>query len=191
MTRTTGQYEPFPGPQPAGDGATRRCQWGGCLESGEYRAPTDKTLTEYYVFCLEHVRSYNAQWNFHDGMNDDEMEQEFRSAATWDRPTWKFGERHAPGRPWHGVYDPFDVFKESPGDGGKGASNHDMPVDEHNQARHVLGLQSNFTMKTLKARYKVLVKQHHPDANGGAPEAENRMKVINAAYHTLRASLTS
>lgn len=191
MTRSTGQYEPFPGPQPAGDGATWRCQWDGCMEAGEYRAPTDKTLSEYYVFCLEHVRSYNAQWNFHEGMDDDEMEQEFRSAATWDRPTWKLGERQAPGRPWHGVYDPFDAFKEFPGDDRKSAPKQDTVVDEHSQAIKVLGLQSGFTMATLKTRYKELVKQHHPDANGGAPEAENRMKVINAAYQTLRSSLTS
>ena len=34
-----------------------------------------------------------------------------------------------------------------------------------------------------------VVKKHHPDANGGSAEAETRMKIINEAYQTLRASL--
>ena len=40
----------------------------------------------------------------------------------------------------------------------------------------------------MKSRYKALVKIHHPDANGGAREAEEKLKEINLAYSTLRAS---
>ena len=40
----------------------------------------------------------------------------------------------------------------------------------------------------LKARYKVLVKQHHPDAHGGDKDAEEKLKIINQAYATLKAS---
>jgi len=39
----------------------------------------------------------------------------------------------------------------------------------------------------VKSRYKELVKLHHPEANGGAREAEEKIKEINAAYSTLRA----
>jgi curved DNA-binding protein CbpA len=41
---------------------------------------------------------------------------------------------------------------------------------------------------TLKARYKVLVKLHHPDAHGGDKEAEEKLKIINQAYTTLKVS---
>jgi curved DNA-binding protein CbpA len=44
------------------------------------------------------------------------------------------------------------------------------------------------TKADVKSRYKELVKIHHPDANGGAREAEEKLKEINAAYSTLRAS---
>jgi curved DNA-binding protein CbpA len=37
----------------------------------------------------------------------------------------------------------------------------------------------------VKARYKVLVKKHHPDANGGAKAAEERFKEINEAYRIV------
>src|SRR5579883_2904923 len=39
-----------------------------------------------------------------------------------------------------------------------------------------------------KARYKVLVKQHHPDTHGGDKAAEEKLKLINQAYATLKAS---
>jgi curved DNA-binding protein CbpA len=34
----------------------------------------------------------------------------------------------------------------------------------------------------------VLVKLHHPDAHGGDKEAEEKLKIINQAYTTLKAS---
>ncbi len=45
------------------------------------------------------------------------------------------------------------------------------------------------TEDRLKARYKELVKRHHPDANGGDKEAEERLKLINQAYSTLKQCL--
>ena len=116
------------------------------------------------------------------------MEQEFRSAATWDRPTWKLGTRHTPGRPWHGVYDPFEVFREGT-DQKHNSHTGDSNVDSSGtQALRELGLTGLTTVSDLKSRYKELVKRHHPDANGGAEDAENKMKAINAAYQTLLAA---
>jgi DnaJ-class molecular chaperone len=59
------------------------------------------------------------------------------------------------------------------------------------RAMKVLDLTGPITLETLKERYKALVKKHHPDANGGAADAETRMKQINEAYQTLRASLAA
>jgi len=190
MGRTTEDIEPFPGAQAPGEGLERRCQWYGCIEDGAYRAPTDRTLSDYYMFCLDHVRVYNAQWNYHEGMGTDEMEQEFRSAATWDRPTWKLGERHAPGRPWHSILDPFDVFKEAPNQNQDSQRTRQKFKNELTDALEALDLRSDVSVATLKERYKELVKQHHPDANGGSEDAENRMKVINSAYHVILSALS-
>jgi DnaJ-class molecular chaperone len=49
-----------------------------------------------------------------------------------------------------------------------------------------LGLEDDFDVKTLKLRYKALVKKWHPDTNGGSRDAEERLKSINAAYKTLQ-----
>ena len=42
------------------------------------------------------------------------------------------------------------------------------------------------TAEMLKAKYKELVKKHHPDTNGGTKEAEEKFKEILDAYETLR-----
>jgi curved DNA-binding protein CbpA len=46
-------------------------------------------------------------------------------------------------------------------------------------------------LSELKARYKELVKTHHPDRNGGDKLAEERLKDINDAYSTLRKCVTA
>ena len=53
----------------SGQPAPQCCAWAGCADKGEYRAPKDRTLTDYLMLCLEHVREYNAQWNFHAGLS--------------------------------------------------------------------------------------------------------------------------
>ena len=43
------------------------------------------------------------------------------------------------------------------------------------------------TFEEVKARYKALVKLHHPDANNGAKESEERLKRINEAFDLMHA----
>ncbi len=153
------------------------------------------------MFCLEHVRAYNARWDFHAGCSVAELEAEIRGAATWERPTWKLGTLgagHARGRPGarSRVSDPFG-FAAGTGFEDRGKAREDDAQaratpggsDARNRALKVLGLSSPLTLAALKERYKALVKRHHPDANGGAADAEDRMKVINEAYRILRTAL--
>jgi DnaJ-domain-containing protein 1 len=175
------------------------CAWSGCAGTGEYRAPKDRTLTNYVMLCLEHVRTYNAQWNFHAGLSTAEMELEIRSAATWDRPTWKLGMQGANFRPGRvHVHDPFGFAegtafdphgKERRQEKAEAAHPHTASAAVYAKALKVFGLAAPLTMETLRRKYKALVKKHHPDANGGSLEAETRMKIVNEAYQTLRASL--
>ena len=41
------------------------------------------------------------------------------------------------------------------------------------------------SLKEIKERYKELVKLHHPDANGGDRDSEERLKKIIHAYTHL------
>ena len=55
----------------------------------------------------------------------------------------------------------------------------------------VFEIEPPFTPVRLKARYKALVKLHHPDAHGGDKVSEEKLKIINQAYATLKASYFS
>ena len=69
------------------------CDKEGCGKPAEYRAPKDRTLTDYYWFCLEHVQEYNARWDYYEGMSPLEIEEHLKQDVCWQRPTWKLGER--------------------------------------------------------------------------------------------------
>jgi hypothetical protein len=151
-------------------------------------------LDVYYWFCLEHVRAYNTAWNYCAGMNDAEVEANIRADAVGRRPTWPLGEL---GGRFSRIR--FDRLREELGlfgDGGKDrAQNGRRPgnghevASDHGKALLLFDLAPPVTMEVLKARYKELVKLHHPDANGGDKEAEERLKLINRAYATLRDAL--
>ncbi len=49
-----------------------------------------------------------------------------------------------------------------------------------------LGLDMTASAAEIKARYKLLVKRHHPDANGGDRSLEDRLREIIQAYSYLK-----
>lgn len=173
--------------------AEKHCEWPGCKRIGDFRAPKSREkLRTFFFFCIEHVRDYNRAWDFFSGMNQDEIEAYLREDVTWHRPTWKMGstgERQGEGWRWQ---DPFEVLMSGPDtDGAEAKSEWDRPTSRLGKKERmlkVMDLEHDATPEELKARYKELVKVHHPDVNGGAKEAEERLKLINEAYNYLRDS---
>ena len=181
------------------DTDVRYCDHPGCAELGEHRAPKDRDrLEEYYWFCLDHVRLYNKTWNYCRGMNQHEIEVEIRKDSVWRRPSWPFagrGEtpswRHFSDAAMGDDFGPFRGAGEGGGPGVNGGANgsharqpgYDTP---ERRALEVMDLEMPLTLTSLKARYKELVKRHHPDMNGGDKTAEERLKDINDAYATLK-----
>ena len=75
---------------------SRSCAHADCNLAAEYRAPVSRrALTNYVWFCLEHIREYNAAWNYYADMDDDSIEREIREDIVWRRPTWPLGSRPA------------------------------------------------------------------------------------------------
>ena len=73
------------------------CAHPGCDLAGEFRAPRSRdALDSYFWFCLEHVREYNAAWNYYADMDDAAVEAEVRKDIVWRRPTWPLGTRPGP-----------------------------------------------------------------------------------------------
>jgi DnaJ-domain-containing protein 1 len=170
----------------------RLCDHPGCDVGGDFRAPRSRIeLESYYWFCLDHVRAYNAAWNYYAGMSEAEVEAEIRRDTVWQRPSWKLGMRHGPAYEAR-MRDPFGFHSEQESSGRRhgGRASHATvrAASAREQALAVFDIDPPFTQTSLKARYKVLVKLHHPDAHGGDKEAEERLKIINQAYSTLKAS---
>jgi DnaJ-domain-containing protein 1 len=173
----------------------RSCDHPGCEAGGDFRAPKSRLeLDRYFWFCLEHVRAYNIAWNYYAGMSQSQIEAEIRRDTVWQRPSWKLGERHGPGPR---MSDPFGVYsggehgfdrRAHNGRHGHSGDAQTRVVSAREQALAVFDIEPPFTAARLKARYKVLVKLHHPDAHGGDRQAEERLKIINQAYATLKAS---
>jgi hypothetical protein len=179
---------------------TRACDHPGCAGQGEHRAPKSRrALNEYWWFCLDHVREYNKAWNYYEGMTPEEIEQEARADITWQRPTWKMGswrqDARLRERVWHnfGLGDGADPLhaRSWSGTGPRGEAPGRKAATEADRASETLGLAEPFDLKQLKSAYKALVKRHHPDANGGSREAEEKLKIINQAYAVLKARLSA
>jgi len=164
----------------------RGCAAPGCTAAGEFRAPKDRALREYLWFCLEHVRQYNAGWDFYRGMGAADIETSIRSDTGWQRPTWPLGRlggmRLDPDR----VADPLGILRDTAlHEKRRTPPRHEAPP-ELRAALGLLDLQWPLDPATLKMRYKELAKRYHPDANGGDRSTEDKLKDINRAYSLLR-----
>ena len=122
----------------------------------------------------------------HAGMRPEEIERMVRFDVTWQRPTWPLG--HMGGFDPDKVRDPFHVFTEEVWQRPPPRPSAHSPEQA---ALQVMQLQAPLTVEALKARYKELCKLHHPDANGGDKDAEERFKRIGQAYKVLMESLHS
>jgi hypothetical protein len=180
-----------------------KCEWAGCQNKGPHRAPKGRENSrEYWHFCLNHVREYNQSYNFFQGMNADAVARYQKDALTGHRPTWKMGANTAGKKGKGGVEDdldgasdPFSMFSElngraswrpGPGAGAQTKTEARKVMNAERKALQVMGLSAEATLVDVKAKYKALVKQHHPDANGGDRSTEDRLIEIIKAYNYLK-----
>jgi hypothetical protein len=171
------------------------CEWAGCDASASHRAPKGRLRErEYWRFCLNHVREYNNSYNYFAGMDDAAVTRYQRDAITGHRPTWKMGvgkrsAGSAPHTEHDRANDPFGMFREF---GGSRRPNFDRvePTrsvrNAERKALTTLGLELDATAADIKAKFKLLVKRHHPDANGGDRASEDMLREIIQAYKYLK-----
>ncbi len=177
-----------------GDAGVRPCDHPGCSAEGAYRAPrSPRDLRRYYWFCLEHVRAYNAAWDFFADMTEEEIEAFRRDDVTGHRPTWPVGIGVRFQRLWASPAFA-DLFGVLYGDGGTPKGDADpaaaLPASERD-ALAVLNLGATATLAEIKGRFKELAKRYHPDVNHGDKAAEERLKLVIEAYRYLIGRRTS
>lgn len=155
-----------------------------CQKPALHRAPKSRShmksayAQDWLWFCLDHVRQYNAKWNYYVHMSETEVEADTRANSTWHRPSWPLGTKTVHSSIFY--KDPFDLTPDSP----ENKPSFFQPAEV--KAMIILNLRQPFTFQELSEAYRTLAKKYHPDANGGAQQAEEKIKEINAAYTLLK-----
>tara|TARA_R110002124_G_scaffold176026_1_gene343919 strand:- start:11924 stop:12562 length:639 start_codon:yes stop_codon:yes gene_type:complete len=175
--------------------SARACQHPGCRETGQYRAPRSRDqLDEYLWFCKDHVREYNLKWNFFDGQTEAEMHGTMEHERVWGRATQPFGSaaREAKGWARHGIDDPHQVLGDKAtkrrGDSERrNAATRRLPSTER-KALEILDARDTWTRSEIRKQYKSLVKDLHPDLNGGNRADEERLQEVVWAWDQIKES---
>ncbi|MEO0464496.1 MAG: J domain-containing protein [Pseudomonadota bacterium] len=177
----------------------RQCERPGCTERGEFRAPGFQASGfdgpgEWRWFCLEHVREFNAGYDWFEGMSADEILAAQSPAAGWRTETAAFSPRAAvDGTPrWADFDDPLDAISARAG-GIRSRAERTAAMTmsgrwsrEEAEALETMGLGSDTDKRRLRRRYSELVRRYHPDRNGGDRSFETRLNKVVDAYQTLR-----
>ncbi len=143
---------------------------------------------KYYLFCLDHVRQFNASYNYFDGWSNADVEAFQKDAVIGHRPTWRAGLSGGSVRYKAGLgrafEDPHAFLAGRARRAGAEPTRKLKPLER--KALEALGLVEGADRTEIKARFKQLVKRHHPDANGGDKRSENKLREIIQAYNYLK-----
>ncbi|MBA3511673.1 J domain-containing protein [Sphingomonas sp.] len=158
----------FPRWRPYGKGRdtarVRTCDRDGCDAPGDRPAPKAPNSRERWYFCETHAAEYNRNWDYFAGLD---------AQAAADREAQESGEASAFQNAKHWQW-------AGPGDGSR--SRDEM------RAFDALELDSDADFGSVKAAYRRLAKENHPDLKPGDEEAAKRFQQVKAAYDVLRRS---
>ncbi|MDQ3079668.1 MAG: J domain-containing protein [Pseudomonadota bacterium] len=140
----------------------RLCDREGCNEPGDRPAPKAPNKPDRWMFCEAHAAEYNKGWNYFAGLSPEEAASR---AAQEEGENSAF--RTAAQYQWAGS-----------GDGSR--SRDEM------RALDALELEVDADFVAIKAGYRRLAKQFHPDVNKDDAAAAKRFQQIQVSYEVLR-----
>ena len=162
------------------------CEWENCKEIGKFKAPLEKDNSKNYKWlCKEHIKFFNKNWNYFEGMSQKEIENFLKSDLTWHRPTQKFGSSdNFFNILWNNALnDNFNLFK---GEKIFEGSKYNRLNEKDKDAFKIMGLEINAEWLIIQKKFKILVKKFHPDRNAGNKQFEDKLKKITLAYSHLK-----
>ena len=167
------------------------CESGNCKEIGKFKAPSDKDNSKNFKWlCEKHIKIFNKNWNYFEGMDQKEIEGFLKSDLTWHRPTQKFGSNENFFKIlWNNALnDKFKFFKQEDFSGPKKFK---TLSSKDKDAFIIMNLEFNADWTTIQKRFKTLVKKFHPDRHSGNKMYEDRLKKITMAYTHLKMITTA
>lgn len=174
-----------------GQATGRGCDHPGCQRQGEFRAPrAPDQLDSYLWFCKDHIRDYNLRWNFFAGQTEESFQRMVDSDRVWGRATRPFGQRGGEAAEWQrpGVQDPHGVLGEGASAAARpSVGSRRLPASER-RALEILDAREHWTRTEIRQQYKGLVKDLHPDLNGGNRADEDRLQEVVWAWDQIKDS---
>ena len=139
----------------------RICDRDGCSAPGDRPAPKSPNSPERWYFCEAHAAEYNRNWDYFEGLDAEsaaarEADESAEASAFRQSQHWQWG---------------------GPGDGSR--SRDEM------RALEALELDSDADFGLVKAAYRRLAKENHPDLKPGDEQAAKRFQQVKAAYDVL------
>ena len=175
------------------EGRAQHCAHPGCDAPGEFRAPGAWRSDfdgpgDWRWLCLDHVREFNADYNYFEGMSADEIGAAQNAYGGWDRETRAFAANGSPGPRWADFTDPLDAigarFRRSAAEGPR-RDGRELSEPDRKSLR-ILGLGTDADRRTLRRRYADLLRRYHPDHNGGDRGHEKALQAVIEAYTHLK-----
>ncbi len=168
------------------------CAHPGCAAEGAFRAPMTnrgrQTGEAWQMLCLDHVRAFNAGYNYFDGLSPDAIYRAESGRGRWERTTRPFASNAARADP-AAFADPLGVMRGRFGD----AAFHRMATKSGNvlnkkdiDALKVLGLNADAEASDLRRAFRDLIRRYHPDRNGGDRSHEGKLQQVIDAYTHLK-----
>lgn len=182
------------------EGTASQCQAPGCKQAGEFRAPGSRSPGfdgpgEWRWFCLDHVREFNAAYDWFKGMSAEEILAAQHPSAGWSNSSTRRAFRADAGVDgvprWADFDDPLDAIGARASDirrRAAGGAEFARFTPRERAALNTMGLLPGTDRTNLRRRYSELVRRCHPDRNGGDRSHETRLSRVVEAYQLLRKS---
>jgi hypothetical protein len=149
---------------------------------------------------LQHVREFNAGYDWFEGLSAEEIMRAQSPIAGWQTESRVFrptaGITDTPR--WADYADPLEAISarargiKSKAEREAKAANDTFGrarfSREEAQALEVMGLGSDTDRTRLRRRYSELVRRYHPDRNGGDRRHETQLTAVVDAYQLLKKS---
>lgn len=139
-------------------------------------------MAGWQFLCLEHVRAFNARYNYFDGMTPDEVSAAQSPLAGWVRDTVR-------GKPAFSLGDPHELFTAAaePRPAPRSAPARWSSKGDA-QALGTLGLDRSASAADIRRAYRRLVRRYHPDSNGGDRSHEGKLQAVVGAFTHLKSA---
>ncbi|MDE0304486.1 MAG: molecular chaperone DnaJ [Albidovulum sp.] len=164
--------------------SSRPCSREGCNRRGRFRAPrSPDNLSDVIWFCQKHIREYNLNWDFFkfqsNGNLGDGEEQEGagQRMSTSEKIAWAR----------LGIEDPFEILGEhgTRPRAKENARSRRFSKSER-RALKILDISGDVDLATVRRAFTALVKDLHPDLNGGDRTDEARLQEVVWAWSQLK-----